>query len=78
MINPFAAVAMGTCGVCRTFFLERETDPLLFFLLQFYPCYVVGVHGHIQAHTSELDSLTCLMIMRMMKKVMMMMMMPVA
>lgn len=48
--------------------MERETDPLLFFLLQFSLCYVVGVHGHIQAHTYELGSLTCLMIMKMMKK----------
>lgn len=36
MINPFAAMAMGTCVIGRFFFFERETDPCLFFLLRFY------------------------------------------
>lgn len=66
---------MGTCVVCRFFFFERETDPFFIFLTAVLLSYVVEVRGHIQAHTYELDSLNCLIIM-MIKKIMMMM--PVA
>lgn len=45
MINPFAAIAVGTCGVCRFFYClwNQNCDPLLYFLL----IHVVEVHGHI-------------------------------
>lgn len=45
MINPFAAIGMGTCVVCSFFLFERDTDPFLFFLLQFYRAMLLRCAG---------------------------------